>query len=286
LPAKVLEYSIRKHASMSVRVFPLHEVELEVPQPRDESNRPRSPFSFHRFLIPELADRRGRAIYLDSDMLVFSDLRRLWNQPFDGADVLAVGASSIAEKRAQFGVMLLDCESLDWNIAAIVEALDAGDLSYEELMFEMKAARHVSAVIDSSWNSLERHKKGRTALLHYTDMERQPWVSRNNPLSKLWMTELIEAIDVGHISLTDVEEQVRRGNVRPSLLYQVNNRVMDSRYLSRKARDLDAGFIPPAIPAPSQATVVGRSFQGRVKRLLGRLTYGDPNEVGNTVRRR
>jgi hypothetical protein len=44
LPVKVLEYSIRKHASMSVRVFPLHEAEIEVPQPTDERNRPRTPF--------------------------------------------------------------------------------------------------------------------------------------------------------------------------------------------------------------------------------------------------
>jgi hypothetical protein len=231
--------------------------------------------SFHRFLIPELAGRRGRAIYLDSDMLVFSDIRRLWNLPFEGADVLAVRASSTAEKRAQFGVMLLDCESLEWNIEAIVEALDAGDLNYEQLMFEMAVARHVSAVIDSSWNSLERYEKGRTALLHYTDMERQPWVSRNNPLNRLWMKELMEAIDGGYISLSEVEEQVRRGNVRPSLLYQINNRIMDSRYLSRKARDLDAYFRPPAIPAGFQAKAGANSFQKSVKRFLVRRVFGD-----------
>ncbi|HYG80128.1 MAG TPA: hypothetical protein VD861_07065, partial [Pyrinomonadaceae bacterium] len=61
LPTRLLEYSIRKHASMSVQVFPLHRSGIEIPQPADESSRPRTPFSFQRFLIPELARRRGRA---------------------------------------------------------------------------------------------------------------------------------------------------------------------------------------------------------------------------------
>ena len=65
LPVKVLEYSIRKHTELPVEIFPLHHASIEVPMPRDPRNRPRTPFSFQRFYIPQLAGFRGRAIYLD-----------------------------------------------------------------------------------------------------------------------------------------------------------------------------------------------------------------------------
>ncbi|HWT00789.1 MAG TPA: glycosyltransferase [Pyrinomonadaceae bacterium] len=266
LPLRVLEYSIRKHASMSIKVFPLHRAGVEIPRPADEKNRPRTPFSFQRFLIPELAGRRGRALYLDSDMLVFKDIRRLWNLPFDGADLLAARAADGEGRRPQFSVMLLDCEALRWDVREIVESLDSGELTYERLMFEMPVAGCVRASIEPAWNSLERFRRGETALLHYTDMERQPWVSRLNPLNRLWTRELLEAVDGGHITRGEVEEQVGRGHVRPSLLRQLDERITDSRRLSGEARALDRTFIPPAGVAGQ-----GRTFGQRVKNVLKTL---------------
>src|SRR5207249_1624073 len=90
LAVKVLEFSIKKHASVSVEVTPLHTTGLAIPVPKDARNLPRTPFSFQRFLIPALKGYRGRAIYLDSDMQVFRDIRELWTLPFDGADLLTV----------------------------------------------------------------------------------------------------------------------------------------------------------------------------------------------------
>jgi hypothetical protein len=246
LPFKVLEYSIRKHASLSVAVFPLHRAGIVIPQPVNERNRPRTPFSFQRFLIPSLAGYSGRAIYLDSDMLVFRDIRQLWTLPFEGAQLLAARLSGVkGGRRPQFSVMLLDCEALRWDIQEIVRALDEDELSYEQLMFEVTVAERVRAAIDPVWNSLERFRKGETALLHYTDMERQPWLARHNPLNRLWTQELFEAIDGGDITCAYVEEQVRAGHIRPSLLRQVKERIADSRELDGDARALDSLFIAP-----------------------------------------
>jgi hypothetical protein len=250
LPVRVLEYSIRKHASMSVQVIPLHQAKIELPQPKDKQNQPRTPFSFQRFLIPAVAGHSGRAIYLDSDMLVFKDIRRLWTLPFAGADVLAARGADARQRRPQFSVMLLDCESLGWDIRVIVEALDEGRLSYEQLVFELAVAKCVRADIEPEWNSLEEFIEGETALLHYTDMGLQPWLSRHNPLNQLWMEELFEALDGGHITSTEVEEYVCRGHVRPSLLYQINRRLSDSRLLSGRAQAMDRFFVPPAAAAP------------------------------------
>jgi hypothetical protein len=245
LAVKVLEYSIRKHASMSVDVFPLCQAPLDFPLPKDPANRPRTPFSFQRFVIPSLKHFHGRAIYVDSDMQVFRDMRELWTLPFNGADLLAAREPGDTGRRPQFSVMLLDCERLRWNLTEIVARLDSGELDYEKLMYRMAVAERIDAAIDPTWNSLERFDDGKTALLHYTDMNRQPWLSRANKLNYLWTRDLLEAIDHGIISREYVAAEVTAGHVRPSLLYQVDHRLEDTALLPKAARALDAKFIPP-----------------------------------------
>ncbi len=245
LAVQVLEYSIRRSASLPVEVFPLHHARVEYPMPRDPQNRPRTPFSFQRFFIPSLAGYRGRAIYLDSDMQVFKDIRSLWDLPFDGADLLAAREPGATGRKPQFSVMLLDCDELRWNLGDIVAALDRGELTYETLMYEMALARRVHASIDPSWNSLETYHEGETALLHYTDMPTQPWVSCDNKNGHLWVRDLLDAIDSGFITRAHVEEHVRTGSVRPSLLLQVDRRVVHAADLLREARAADAAFVPP-----------------------------------------
>ena len=266
---KVLEFSIRAHTSAEVVVFPLHEARIEYPMPRDVSNRPRTPFSFQRFYIPSLQNHRGRAIYLDSDMQVFGDIQELWNLPFDGADLLAAREPGESSRKPQFSVMLLNCDELKWNLPDIVAALDRGELTYETLMYDMRVARSVRAAIDPSWNSLERYVPGETALLHYTDMPTQPWVSLDNPNGFIWVRDLIAAVDAGFISRAYVEEHGKLGFVRPSLLYQLDHRIERSEQLPREARALDAEFIPPYKRMEAAGGRAG--LAGRVQSLLRRV---------------
>ena len=245
LAVKVLEFSIRDRTEAEVRVHPLHESHMEFPMPRDVRNRPRTPFSFQRFYIPALKGFQGRAIYLDSDMQVFRNILELWTLPFEGADLLAAREAGESGRRPQFSVMLLNCAELQWNLPDIVAALDRGDLTYETLMYDMAVARRVSAAIDPSWNSLERYVEGETALLHYTDMPTQPWVSTQNRHGGLWMRDLRRAVATGFIPSSFVEEHVRRGFVRPSLLYQLEHDLDDPQQLPKPARALDTKFTAP-----------------------------------------
>jgi hypothetical protein len=245
LSVKVLEYSIRKHASMSVEVIPIHLTDIKTPQPQDKKNYPRTPFSFQRFLIPEMAGHQGRAIYLDSDMQVFKDIKALWTLPFNGAQLLTVRESGNTGRRPQFSVMLLDCMALKWDINEIVRALDRGELTYETLMFEMRIANPISACIDPVWNTLEQYQSGETALVHYTDMATQPWVCATNPLGYLWVTDLLEAVEGGFISYDYIKEHVDKGYIRPSLLYQLDHALEDPLLLPRRARQLDRNFRAP-----------------------------------------
>jgi hypothetical protein len=276
VPVKVLEYSIRQRTDLGVEVFPLHHAGIEFPMPRDLRNRPRTPFSFQRFYIPQLAGYRGRAIYLDSDMQVFRDIRELWSMPFDGADLLAAWELAESSRRPQFSVMLLNCDTLRWDLHEIVGALDRGELTYETLMYEMKVARHIRAAIDPTWNSLERYEPGKTSLLHYTDMTRQPWVSRENPLGFLWVRELIEAVERNFVSRDLVQAHVREGHLRPSLLYQLDHRVEDSAKLPASALALDASFVPPYKRMGPHAGEARTGLLQRTRGLLRRVYERTP----------
>lgn len=240
LPMRVLAFTIQEAASQPVQVQAIQELARPIPRPRDLQNQPRTPFSFQRFLIPELCAFQGRAIYLDADMQVFADIAEIWKRPMEGHDLLAVSEGS-GGRRGQFSVMLLDCERLRWQVEDIVAGLDAGRFSYEELMQDMCVADSVGRTLSPHWNSLERYEPGVTRLLHYTDMDTQPWVSLDNPLEGLWVDALRRAVAAGVIALSEVETAVQQGHVRPSLLAQLRG-TGDSRAALRR---MDADFVAP-----------------------------------------
>lgn len=276
LATRVLEYSIRRRASITTRVHAICDFDIPVPQPQSLENRPRTPFSFQRFLIPEAAGLAGRAIYLDSDMQVFTDIRSLWRHPMNGAPLLSVAAPGSEGRKPQFSVMLLDCGRLGWRIEDIVRRLDSGELDYAQLMYEMKVAPGWRADIDPSWNCLERYDSG-TALLHYTDMEMQPWISTRNPLAYHWIGELRAAVASGFIGRDYVEDHVAKGYVRPSLAWQLDHGVDDPLLLPRAARALDDDYLPPYMTLETRglgspwvsAPVRARALARHVYRTVG-----------------
>lgn len=216
LATKVLEHSIVSRTPRSVQF--LRPPEEGAPQPREVRNRPRTGFSFQRFMIPELCDRQGRAIYLDADMLVFDDLTKLWEWPMGDAWLAAAGLPPDDHRRRQFSVLLLDCARLDWHIDRIVGGLDDGSYNYRQLMYEFCLVPDERVLdIPPEWNSLEFFDRERTQLLHLTDLHRQPWVRAGNPNGEVWYAALRAAIEDGYLPLEEFHEEVRRGHVSPEL---------------------------------------------------------------------
>lgn len=231
----VLKYSIEKNSSVSVRVQRLHEavaaMGLSVPAPADPANHGRTPFSFQRFAIPALCDYQGRAVYLDSDMQVFADMRELAQFPLDDLQMVSAAAAPGSMRAPQFSVMLIDCAKLRWDVSELVGRLDRGALSYEDLMHHMRSVDRWAPALPCTWNSFEAYEEGRTQLVHYTDMDTQPWLNPWHPLGKLWMQDLIAAVAEGVIPLSLVEGEVARRNVRPSILEQLRRHEPDARRL-------------------------------------------------------
>jgi hypothetical protein len=242
LPFKVLEYSIRKNTDHEISILPLGNVGIKIPTPIDPGNRARTTFSFQRFLIPELMGYKGKAIYLDSDMIVFKDIGELYSE-----DVESV---VLRTHDYDTSVILINCDRADWNIETIVRNLDQQCVSYQGLFSDLQK---LGSPISPIWNSHDRlldgnphgYKKEKTALLHYTTTKTQPWLARGHPLEHLWFEYLYEMLELQIMSKQFVEDAVTNRYLRPSILYQIRNRSLSSADLPRRVRQLDRGFISP-----------------------------------------
>jgi len=214
---RMLEYSIKKHTPISVEVVPIDD--SDVPIPEDPENRSRTGFSFCRFHIPKLCGFKGRAIYMDADMQVFTDLGNLWTWPMGDADVLYCQQPAERGRTPQYSVMLMNCSNLGWDIQKIIRGLDQRQYSYEELMGNccILAEDRKRMGLPYEWNSLEYYEEGKTSLLHYTDMPTQPWVSNRNPSGQLWYDLLKEAVLEGFVTIDDLYLEIEKGHVSPEL---------------------------------------------------------------------
>lgn len=224
---KVLEYSIRKHASGPVE---FHGMTADrMPVPRERKNRPRTGFSFCRFTIPQRCGYRGRALYLDADMLVLTDIAELWRIPFLDQTVLCTWQGEVPEAwrnnpsfktGRHFAVMLLDCERLHWDVRDVVRGLDEDRYSYQQLMYDLciVAPDAIDHRIPTEWNSLEQWVPGQTKNIHYTVVPTQPWKCRTNPAGQIWDQYLAEAIAAGAVTRDDIERGVEADYLHPDLL--------------------------------------------------------------------
>ena len=260
LAIAVLEYSIKRHTTADVQVIPM--VDLPVPQPRDPRNGQRTGFSYSRFCIPKLAGYQGRAIYMDADMMVFRDIRELWDIPFDGCKVVIqkevkfeeqttakVGAPR--KRKKQCAVMLLDCARLDWDVERIVADMDAGRYDYEQLMFDLciLTEGEVKYGVPFEWNSLE-HWDADTRLLHFTDVYTQPWTACGNPHGDKWFDEVRRMLKDGALRWETLQHEIDIGYFRPSLARDIRWRHRLPRPLLplwdklNAGRDKLAGYVP------------------------------------------
>jgi hypothetical protein len=217
LPLKVLEYSIRRHTALDITVETIDNT--LVPVPGDPRFLPYTNFSYGRFAIPKLAGYEGRAIYMDSDMVVFGDIAEIWEMPFDGAKILVEEVTGQTRGSGRLtAVMVMDCEALRWEPADIVSRLGV-DYDYTALMsiLPLLDEGDLQDRLPVGWNSLDEYTNA-TRLLHYTKIKTQPWVYPAHPLGFLWIDEVRRMLADGSLSAEMIEDEVAQGHVRPSLL--------------------------------------------------------------------
>ncbi|WP_353214324.1 ELM1/GtrOC1 family putative glycosyltransferase [Salinisphaera hydrothermalis] len=150
-------------------------------------------FTNYRFLIPELAGGRGRAIYNDTDQIYLRDPAELFDLDMDGAGVLSINDRDTS-------VMLIDCEKMIdlWN------GRTARRVGNRELEKRMREAA-LWGDLDNGWNARDaEYVPGESHLVHYTTIHSQPWrptpqdfVYRANPAGEIWASIEREADAAG-----------------------------------------------------------------------------------------
>ena len=122
-------------------------------------------FTNYRFAIPDFAGRDGRAIYNDVDQIYLSDPGELFDLELENHAYLAVS-------RTDTSVMLIDCRraSRFWTLEG------ARKRRKYRLIHAALSEADFHGALPGEWNARdEEHVEGRTKLLHYTTLHRQPW---------------------------------------------------------------------------------------------------------------
>jgi lipopolysaccharide biosynthesis glycosyltransferase len=222
VPQRVLEYTIRKHAS----------AELEIPPTRQTvSRRGGTRFGFVRFCVPAICGYAGRAIYMDADQLVLGDVAELVASLDDEHAVAVVqepqgtfGGEAV-EPRNESSVMVLDCEKLkEWNpdhlfdnVVANGRALRPGQIRYKDFQRLSWYDPAQIQALDPRWNHYNLLLDD-TRLVHFSHVREQPWKRPGHPLARFWERWLVEALDAGYLTRGDILRAVARLHLHPHFL--------------------------------------------------------------------
>lgn len=107
----VLEQSIIDRTSVPVAIIPLASRMLrDFDGQRDGTNS----FIYSRFLVPELCDYQGWAVYMDSDMLLRTDLTELWALRDESKAVMVVKHDYHTKHRRKLIGTPMECDNADY----------------------------------------------------------------------------------------------------------------------------------------------------------------------------
>jgi hypothetical protein len=175
----VLEYSVRKHASLPVDIqwmrmsrdpaSPWYSEPARGGGWRSETWS--TPFSAFRWGVPAYCSYRGRAIYMDADMLVLCDIAELWRTQLKQG---AIVAGRPYNKSWRSCVSLWDCAQAQLHMPSL-EALRSDPDSHRAM--KIFFARHPELIhpLDTAWNSIDGdgRPEHEIRILHYSDMGTQ-----------------------------------------------------------------------------------------------------------------
>jgi len=236
LAARVLECSIRRQTAVDINFIDLCDISTEV------DAKGNTPFSFQRFTFAQwyLGADFDYGVYLDSDMCAFGDILDLI-QSFITLEV-SIATCDVApghERRPQSAVMVFD-EIGATRLTERFERYRRAVISYSELMY-FEDERGFAA-LPSNWNCLE-YFDSKTCLIHWTDMDGQPWLRADNHLGGLWVFALVAWLNQSKCNWDILYSEISKGHVRPSLSEAVS--APYSSHLSFFSIVRDLFFLPP-----------------------------------------
>ncbi|MGE3296217.1 MAG: hypothetical protein AB7I68_02590 [Porticoccaceae bacterium] len=130
-----------------------------------------------RFLAPQLAGYRGRAVVIDPDVFAIGDIHELLTRDMQGAAVMGRRRSERDDKGFQVAtsVMLLDCARLrHWDCEREFGELFDFARDYKDWMVLAHERPENIGWLEPEWNDFDRLTP-QTKMLHNTKRRTQPW---------------------------------------------------------------------------------------------------------------
>ena len=218
-PREDIAYQVCKHSiarrNKEVLVRPLVQKEL---REAGWYTRPVDPlssteFTFTRFLIPELCDYKGWALFMDCDMILLTDIQELFDQANEKYAVMCVHhdytpreglkmdgqKQSIYPRKNWSSVMLFNCghpSNKQINSSVVNDTNITGKYLHRFSWLKDSEIGELS----HEWNWLtdwyKEPEDGKPKLLHYT--EGGPWFEnyRDCDYHKEWKIELADMMNV------------------------------------------------------------------------------------------
>jgi lipopolysaccharide biosynthesis glycosyltransferase len=205
---QVCKHSILKHQP-NADVRPLIQKELRQAgwYKRPEDKLASTEFTFTRFLVPELSNYRGWAVFMDCDMLLTTDIKELFDQADDKYAVMCVqhdytpkeGIKMDGQKQTIYprknwsSVVLWNCGHPSNRVVDQdqVNSLELNGAYFHRFSWlqdeEIGELDHTWNYLVGVYNDIEKPK-----LIHYT--EGGPWFEnyRDCEFNELWKQELYD----------------------------------------------------------------------------------------------
>jgi len=171
---KALEYSLRKNSNEDIQIIWMKQ--------SNESNSLYygwdtstwgTPFSAFRWSIPHACNYKGRAIYLDVDIINLKDISQLFN--------VEMHEKSLLMKKDEYrnfwlsSVILFDCEKLKEHMPDINFIKSWKNINHSTEITQL-LNNHIG-VLDPRWNMLDNQPLviQDSWNIHFTCMPTQPW---------------------------------------------------------------------------------------------------------------
>ncbi len=174
----VLEYSLRKHASI-----PVHIEWMRLSRDPNSfwysngegegwhTERWATPFSALRWSIPAFCGFQGRAFYSDADVLYLSDIADIWYHPIsEGKIILAAGSG----EELRLGEMLWDCKTAK-GILPSFEILRSDMFGHKKMQHFFEQHPEYVEPLAAEYSNLDGDDLPLDSIkaLHYSDMGSQ-----------------------------------------------------------------------------------------------------------------
>ena len=180
-----LSYSILKNSTKPVAITPIHLQNIKDDFVRERLPKQSTDFAFSRFIIPNLMNYQGWALFMDCDMLMFEDIGELWRLRDDRYAVQVckhdytpkhttkfLGQQQTAyPKKNWSSFMLMNCKKCTQLTPNYVNRATGLELH----QFKWLESEDLIGSLPLEWNWLvgEYEKKDDVSNIHYT--EGGPW---------------------------------------------------------------------------------------------------------------